>query len=272
MPVQRRLFLLVILFCAALPLAAQNLPDRQAGLADFEKTVTQHKLANGMTFLIVERHQVPTVSFHLYADVGSVDEETGRSGLAHLFEHMAFKGTSTIGTKNYVLEKAALAKVDRAYAALQQERWKGKKADPKRLEHSKPPSSRPRSRRSSTLSPTVRRSHRDQRWRGPQRQHLRGLHPVLLQLPSNKLELWFSLESARFLDPVLREFYKERDVVMEERRFASRVSPSGNWWRSSSRRLPGSSYAGGIGWSSDLENLTRKNGEDFFRATTPRAT
>src|SRR5690242_3949850 len=98
-------------------LAAQSLQD-------FEKKVTKFQLPNGLTFLIVERHEAPVVSFHTYVNVGSVDDPTGRTGLAHMFEHMAFKGTDTIGTKNWPAEKAALAKVEAAYDAYLKEREK----------------------------------------------------------------------------------------------------------------------------------------------------
>src|ERR1039457_3757395 len=93
-------------------------------LADFEKSVTEFTLANGMKFIVVERHQVPVVAFDLYVDVGSVDEVTGITGVSHLFEHMAFKGTKTIGTRNYAADKKAMDAADQAYAALQAERGK----------------------------------------------------------------------------------------------------------------------------------------------------
>src|SRR5579872_5490724 len=91
-----------LLLFALLPglLAAQNLQD-------FEKKVTQFTLPNGMTFLVIERHEAPVVSFHTYANVGAVDDPTGRTGLAHMFEHMAFKGTPNIGTKNWTLEEGS---------------------------------------------------------------------------------------------------------------------------------------------------------------------
>jgi len=263
----KRCWLVIFLLGSSLPLAAQN-------LADFEKTVTQHKLANGMTFIIVERHQVPTVSFHLYADVGSVDEETGRSGLAHLFEHLAFKGTSTIGTKNYVLEKLALAKVDRAYAALQQERWKGKKADPKRLEQLEAAFQQAQEQAQQYVVPSeFDEAIETNGGVGLNAGTSEDATEYFFSLPSNKLELWFSLESARFLDPVLREFYKERDVVMEERRFRIESQPIGKLVEEflSVAYLAHPYGRSGIGWTSDLENLTRKNAEDFFRRYyTPR--
>src|SRR5215470_8585964 len=89
-------------------LAAQSLKD-------FEKKVTEFTLANGLHFIVIERHEAPVVSFHTYVNVGSVDDPGGRSGLAHMFEHMAFKGTATIGTKNWPEEKKALDAIEQVY-------------------------------------------------------------------------------------------------------------------------------------------------------------
>src|SRR5580698_6513099 len=102
-------------------------------LQDFEKKVTEFKLANGLTFLVIERHEAPVVSFHTYVNVGSVDDVSGRTGLAHMFEHMAFKGTETIGTKNWPEEKKAMDAVEDIYDRLEAERNKGQNADPKKI-------------------------------------------------------------------------------------------------------------------------------------------
>src|ERR1700690_1073206 len=112
-------------FLALLPglLCAQSLQE-------FQKKVTEFALPNGMRFLIIERHEAPVVSFHTYVNVGSVDDPSGESGIAHMFEHMAFKGTPTIGTKNWPAEKLALGEVERVYDRYDAERNKGEKADP----------------------------------------------------------------------------------------------------------------------------------------------
>src|SRR5919108_361829 len=81
-------------------------------LKDFEKRVTEFTLGNGMHFIILERHEAPVVSFHSYVNAGSVDDPSGETGIAHMFEHMAFKGTETIGTKNWPAEKKAMDEVE----------------------------------------------------------------------------------------------------------------------------------------------------------------
>src|SRR6266853_3000587 len=102
-------------------------------LKDFEKKVTEFTLANGMHFLVIERHEAPVDSFHTYVDAGSVDDPSGRTGLAHMFEHMAFKGTPGIGTKNWTEEKKALDGIEAAYDRLDAERNKGPHAAPQRV-------------------------------------------------------------------------------------------------------------------------------------------
>src|SRR6266852_5190183 len=112
-----RSFLILTL---VLSMSLSAVPPQSGGLlADFEKSVTEFTLANGMKFIIVERHQVPVVAFNLYVDVGGVDEISGMTGVSHLFEHMAFKGTTTIGAKDYPAEKRLMEIQDKAYLALQ---------------------------------------------------------------------------------------------------------------------------------------------------------
>src|SRR5579871_5617015 len=94
-------------------------------LQDFEKKVTEFTLANGLHFIVIERHEAPVVSFHTYVNVGSVDDPSGETGIAHMFEHMAFKGTQTIGTKNWPEEKKALDGIEQVYDRLDQEKRKG---------------------------------------------------------------------------------------------------------------------------------------------------
>src|SRR5947209_7625560 len=109
-----------------LVLPAQNLQE-------FQKRVTEFDLANGMHFIVLERHEAPVVSFHTYVNAGSVDDPKGRTGLAHMFEHMAFKGTETIGTTDWPAEKRALENIERVYDQLDAERNKLAKADREKI-------------------------------------------------------------------------------------------------------------------------------------------
>ena len=109
-------------------------PATAQDLESFEKNMTKVVLDNGLTILIYERPTAPVASFFTYVDVGAAQEVAGITGLAHMFEHMAFKGTTRIGTSDYQAEKKALAKVDEAYGAFDAERRKQGGPDPDRLE------------------------------------------------------------------------------------------------------------------------------------------
>ena len=101
-------------------------------LDSFEKRVTQHTLKNGWTFILVERPVAPVFSFITRVNVGSAQEGAGQTGLAHMFEHMAFKGTPRIGTKNYEAEKIALEALEESYQAYQKEKF-SRNADPEKV-------------------------------------------------------------------------------------------------------------------------------------------
>src|SRR5260370_19691248 len=98
---------LLLLLCP-LALVAQSLKD-------LEKRVTEFTLGNGMHFIILERHDAPVVSFHSYVNAGSVDDPSGETGIAHMFEHMAFKRTEDIGTANHAAEQKAMDEVEHIY-------------------------------------------------------------------------------------------------------------------------------------------------------------
>src|SRR5450432_1993852 len=105
--------------CVAMAMLAIGASSQD--LAGFEKRTTVKVLPNGLTLIVCERPEAPVFSFYTLVDAGSADDPQGASGLAHMFEHMAFKGTTEIGTTNYPAEKIALAKVEVAYAAYDAE-------------------------------------------------------------------------------------------------------------------------------------------------------
>ncbi|HEY4361815.1 MAG TPA: pitrilysin family protein [Bryobacteraceae bacterium] len=250
-----------LLFLLPALLAAQSLKD-------FEKKVTKFTLANGLTFLVIERHDAPIVSFHTYVDVGSVDDPTGRTGLAHMFEHMAFKGTPTIGTKDWAAEKKALDKVEEIYDMLEAEENKGFRADKKKVDSIK-----------ADLNGAIEKAESfvvvnefDQVVEsnggvGMNADTSEDHTEFFYSLPSNRIELWWLLESERFLNPVFREFYKERDVVREERRMRTESSPVGKLVEVMlSTAFEAHPYKNApIGWASDIESFRRTEAEAFYK-------
>jgi len=242
-------------------LAAQSLQD-------FQKKVTEFTLPNGLHFLIIERHEAPVVSFHTYVNVGSVDDPGGLTGLAHMFEHMAFKGTQTIGTKNWPEEKKAMDAVDRLYARLDAENHKGRLADPKKMEAIETELKEAIAKAESFVEPNeYDRIVEGNGGVGMNASTAEDSTNYFYSFPSNRIELWFLLESERFLQPVFREFYKERDVVREERRMRVESSPEGMLVEAllatafaahPYRVMPG-------GWASDIESFRRPDAERFYK-------
>jgi predicted Zn-dependent peptidase len=237
-------------------------------LQEFERKVTEFTLANGMHFLIIERHDAPVVSFNTYANVGSVDDPSGESGIAHMFEHMAFKGTQTIGTKNWPEEKKALDAVEQVYDRLDGERRKGFRADQNKIQAIQ-------AQLEAAMTKADSLVEHNEYDRIVESNGGVGLNAgtgedstnYFYSFPSNRLELWFLLESERFLQPVFREFYKERDVVREERRMRVESSPQGklveallatSFAAHPYRVMPG-------GWASDIDNFRRTEAERFYK-------
>ncbi len=228
-------------------------------LKEFEKNVTEFTLANGLHFIVLERHEAPVVSFHTYVNAGSVDDPEGKTGLAHMFEHMAFKGTETIGTKNWPEEKKAMEAIEAAYDRLEQERRKGPRADPKVIQ-----ALQAEVYVVPNLYPTIIEENGGV---GLNASTSLDSTEYFYNLPANRIELWFVLESQRFLHPVYRDFYKERDVVMEERRMRVESDPQGKLMETMLasafeahpyRRMPG-------GWASDIQSLRVRDAEEFYK-------
>jgi predicted Zn-dependent peptidase len=187
--------------------------------------------------------------------------------MAHMFEHMAFKGSETIGTKNYKEEAIALTELEEAYLALKNEQQKGDRANKEKLKLLKKAFEDAREKTEEYLQ-------LEEFEEALIRSGSRGLNAFtswdatryVVSLPSNKIELWMSLESERFLRPVLREFYKERDVVMEERRMRTDSNPIGRlveeFMAVAYKAHPYGEPP--IGHMSDLQTITRTEAEEFF--------
>lgn len=254
-----RLYTLLLLAPACMP--AQDL------LQQFEKRVNEFTLPNGLHFTILERHEAPVVSFHTYVNAGSADDPSGQTGLAHMFEHMAFKGTETIGTRNWTAEKRALSLVEEAYDRLDEERAKGPKADQSRLAYLElQVSNAIDAARRLVQSNEYTRIIEENGGAGLNADTTLDYTEYFYSLPSNRLELWFLLESQRFLHPVFREFYRERQVVQEENRMRVDSSPQGRLFQTFvATAFAASPYrdpAGG--WPSDIATVRLSQAQAFF--------
>lgn len=250
-------------------LGAQNVP------------VQATNLPNGMRVLLVERRDEPTIAVGWVAHVGSANERPGITGLAHLFEHMMFKGTRTIGTSNYAQDLRLIAQQEKVRAAMRTEERKLRAALLRGEidDLLKPENRTPRLReldaqfqrllaqqRAILVKNEFDRIYTEAGASGLNAFTSEDMTAYFVTVPANKLELWCWMESERMLRPVFREFYAERDVVMEERRLRTEATPLGRFeeefeamvWQSSPYAWPV------IGWPWDLLAITKAQAEEFF--------
>jgi predicted Zn-dependent peptidase len=242
----------------------------QTTTAHFEQQMEQRTtvkvLPNGLTLVLSERHEAPVFSFYTLVNAGSANDPEGQSGLAHMFEHIAFKGTTEIGTTDYPAEKLALAKVEAAYAAYDAELRKPVGRDPAKVkaleadfDHAVQAAQKfvvpnqfseiAEANGAVDLNASTSEDSTQYFW----------------SMPSNRLELWAYLESSRIAHPVAREFYKERDVVNEERRMRIDSSPQGRLIEEFLAAAYMAHHYGtpGVGWESDITQVTATEAAAF---------
>src|SRR5256885_2399266 len=230
--------------------------------------VVKFVLPNGMTFLFLRREGAPTVSFVTHFRAGGVDEWTGISGTAHLFEHMLFKGTHTIGTNNYGAEQAMFPRIDAVADSLTAEFRKGDAADTTLLERLRGRLHQMEdSARQYVVSNELDRILTENGAQNLNASTGNDVTNYFFALPANRAKLWFILDSDRIRNPVLREFYSERDVVMEERRLRVETSPGGllreEFLAAAFRAHPYGRPV--VGVASEIQTVTRTAAQEYFR-------
>lgn len=250
--------LLCLWLAAALPVQAAGLEDK----------VIEHTFKNGLKLLMVERHTSPTVSAWIRFRVGSADERSDERGIAHLLEHMLFKGTTTLGTRDYAAEKPLLETIEATAQRLLHEKAKGAKADPatvKRLEQEL--ADQEKQAQQYVVKDEFFDLYARNGGSGYNAFTSKDGTTYLISLPANKLELWAAIESDRMRNPVLREFYSERSVVMEERRRSYDAQPGAKLWETFIAGAYNAHPYGQpiIGWMPDIEQLSRTKAESFLK-------
>ena len=251
---------LLILFLIAIHgiASAQNLADR----------VVEHTFPNGLKLLMIERHTSPTVAPYILFKAGAVDESDDARGIAHMLEHMLFKGTKTIGTTDYEKEKQVLVEIDRIGDTLDIERSKGAKADEaKIMELELALKAQQEIAKEWIISGEYTEIYTQHGSTGFNAGTSVDYTIYTVELPSNKLELWAMLESDRLKNAVLREFYVEREAVKEERRMSVDTRPRGKLYEQFiAAAFTAHPYGMPIiGWPSDIAMLNRKKAKEFFR-------
>ena len=243
--------------------------------------VEEFTLDNGMTFLLLPREGDPNVAVGWISKFGSVNERPGVTGVAHLFEHMMFKGSHAIGTKDLKRDLEIMDELDGLYAQMESERAKllekqrrGLIADADDPAVRSPEHSELLERFSQLIAEQQELIVKDEFSQIYTLNGGSGMNAgtsndytiYFINMPSNKLELWFWMESDRLAKPVFRQFYAERDVVKEERRLRVDSTPTGKlneqvesmFWQASPYSWPV------IGWPSDLNSITRDEAMEYF--------
>lgn len=249
-----------LLSLGALLLSAQE-------LRDYERKVTEFTLANGLHFILLERHQVPVVSFHTYVNAGSAEDPAGKTGLASLIARVAFNGTETIGTKNWPAEKKALEDVETAFDRMDEERSKGSRASAGTLANLQ-------AGESAALSLAFREQDPEEFMRAIQENGGVGVGSHATQdsiettysLPSNRIELWFLLESQRLAHPVFRDFYRERQNLSTDTNNLVESKPTAKLRQSLlATAFEASPYRNPLlGWPSDVNTLRMADAKTFL--------
>jgi predicted Zn-dependent peptidase len=237
-------------------------------LASFEKRTSMRQLDNGLTVIILERHDAPVFSYATMINTGSAQEVPGITGLAHMFEHMAFKGSDRIGTTDWEAERQALARVEEAYRAYDQARRVETGRDEnkvKELEQAWKDSitAADKFAKGDEFSEVVDRAGGV----GMNAFTSYDMTGYFFSMPSNRFELWAFLESERFRQPVFRQFYKERDVVFEERRMRTESNPFGRLLEQYTTTAFMAHPYGfpTVGWASDLKSFTATDAAEFAK-------
>ena len=239
-------------------------------------------LDNGMKLLMVERHESPTVTAGWVTHVGSVNEEVGATGIAHLFEHMMFKGSPTIGTSNYEAESEIMAQLDELrlemeaeYEVMRESKRRGEITGSIYLPENQTERLAQLREKMKVLQDQQKefivKDEYDQIYTemgasGMNAGTAEDFTIYFVNVPSNKLELWFWMESERLLNAVFREFYTERDVVREERRMRTESNPTAKFEEQFNFLFWGSLpyHHPVVGWPSDVESITRDQAQKFF--------
>jgi predicted Zn-dependent peptidase len=253
----QRISTVIVLLLLPIVAAATPLADK----------VIEQRLANGLRLLVVERHDVPTVSAYLTIGVGSVHETSETRGVAHLLEHMLFKGTETLGTTDYAAEKPLLDKIEQVGTELDRLRT-APAADPARVaELEAQLKALQEQHRPLVVKEVFARLYSENGGVGFNAFTSKDMTTYLISLPANKLELWALLESDRMKNAVLREFYTEREVIHEERRRSYETDPGGLLYETLiSTAFTVHPYRNPIiGWHTDIANLTLAETRDFLK-------
>jgi predicted Zn-dependent peptidase len=235
--------------------------------SEIKLDIKEFQLKNGMPFLIVERPTTPQVACRVAIRAGSALEETGKTGIAHLLEHMMFKGTKNFGTLDRERDMELQEQIEAAYQAVLVEQQK-RDPDQERI--------REKLAEMDTLRAEVQKIYVPQAFSsqlgkngavGVNAFTTKDQTQYVMSVPSDMLEQWFSIVSEQLFEPSWREFYVEKEVVQREWAFRYVNNPGGAAWLD----LDATAYTAHpyrnptIGWKSDMEKYSTTDAIAFHQ-------
>jgi len=230
------------------------------------------RLDNGLRIVVLERTTSPTFAAMYQFGVGAAMDPKGRTGIAHLLEHMMFKGSSTVGTLDPEREKALMDRLvelwDELHVELDREHDPFATADEERVKALKAEIEKVSAEQKALI---LKNEYDEVMTRagavGLNAFTSSDITAYIIQLPANRLELWFEMESDRLLNSMFREFYSERDVVLSERRQTTENTPDGRISEALDRLIYSAHPYGTpvIGWAGDLERMSQRDAEQYFK-------
>ncbi len=252
------IFFLIFLFCPF-----QVYSDS----SNLESRVRKLVLDNGLTALLVKREGAPVFSAYIRVKVGNIEEPKEATGLAHFFEHMAFKGTTTIGVHNHQAEIRLLEKIHQVGGEIVRKQKEG--VSPEELEplrdslQSLEEEAKKGLVKNEFTSIYMRNGGNDMNATTSN-----DYTSYFVSLPSSRLELWAYMESERLIHPVFREFYSEKDVVFEERRMRNDNDPDGRLYEAFMKKAFDESPFRNpvIGLPEDIVNYDFETARSFYES------
>jgi len=236
--------------------------------ADLKLDVREYVLSNGMKLLLIPKPGVPRVVCHIYFKVGSINEKPGITGLAHIHEHMMFKGTDTIGVSDFAKDKAIDQQIDAVMDKIYRERfWKAGASDKAQLaQWQKEFDDLVKAEKAFIVKDELDNLYAKNGGTGVNASTGNENTGYYVTMPTNKVELQMLVESDRLMNAYFREFYSEKDVIMEERRLSE--NRPGYFF---SEQVNAAFYAASpyhwdvIGWMDDLQKVTKADLVEFHK-------
>jgi len=233
--------------------------------AQVKLEVKEHVLSNGLKILMIPKPGVPRVVCHIYYKVGSINERPGITGIAHIHEHMMFKGTKIMGVTDFEADDALNKKIDELMEKIYREKYWKKNGDQQKIAEWQ-------KQAEELMKEEKKYIIKDHLWETYMKNGGTGLNAstsdevtgYYVTLPANKVELQMMLEADRMMNSYFREFYSEKDVVMEERRLSE--NRPGYFF---SEQVRATFYTASpyhwdvIGWMDDLKKITKKDLIEF---------